>query len=75
MDGLNTVALYPWNNAAGSPLQSLFMDNNDVLTSSCLSTQRLMHGMCCSANSSVADAVMILSYATCALVASAHDAC
>lgn len=75
VDGLNTVALYPWNNAAGSPLQSLFMDNNDVLTSSCLSTQRLMDGMCCSANSSVADAVIILSYATCALVASARDAC
>ena len=71
--GLKTVALSPWNRTARSPLQSLFADRSGVLISSCLSACLPMVGRCCNASSSVADAVMILLSATCALVASAGD--
>ena len=70
MVGLNAVALSPWKSAAGSPLQSLFADNSVVLMSSCLSACLLTIGDFGGAISSVAEAVMILSSATCALAAS-----
>ena len=73
MVGLNTVALSPWNRTARSPLQSLFTERSGVLISSHLSACLLMVGRCCNASSSVADAVIILSSATCARVASVGD--
>ena len=74
VDGSNTVAISPWNSTAGLPLQSLLTDSNGVVILSHLSICRLTLGRCSGAISSVADAVMILSSATCALVASSGDA-
>ena len=71
--GLKTVAFSPWNRTARSPLQSLFTDSNGVVISSYLSICRLTLGRLLRAISSVADAVIILSSATCALVALCGD--
>ena len=71
--GLNTVAFSPWNRTARLPLQSLFTDSSGVVISSYLSICRLIVGSSFNAISSVADAVIILSSATCALVASSGD--
>ena len=70
MDGLNTVAFSLWNKTATSLLHNLLTDSNGVVISLHLSICLLIRGRRSSAMVSVAVAVMILSSATCALVAS-----